>query len=105
MSGINHLKNTDMLADYAASKKVPSAKLAVIVSGVMAILGGLGIMLAILVPYSVTLIVLFLVPITFMMHNFWAESNKNAQMMDKANFMKNVALIAAALAYLFTTVV
>ena len=101
MSGINHLKNKDMLAGYAASKKVPSPKLAVIVSGIMVILGGLGLLLAILVPYSVALIVLFMIPVTFMMHNFWAESDKNAQAMDKVNFMKNMALIAGALAYLF----
>ncbi|MEI8338073.1 MAG: DoxX family protein [bacterium] len=101
MSGINHLKHLDMLTGYAASKKVPSPKLAVIASGVMVILGGLGVMLAILVPYSVALIVLFLIPVTFMMHNFWADSDKNSHMTNKANFMKNMALLAGALAYLF----
>ena len=101
MSGINHLKHRDMLAHYAASKKVPSPKLAVVVSGVMVILGGAGILLALYVPVSVALIVLFLIPVTFMIHNFWTITDANAHATDKANFMKNMALLAGALAYLF----
>lgn len=101
MSGISHLSNRNMLAGYAASKKVPSPKLAVVVSGIIAILGGAGVFLALYVPVSVTLIVLFLLPITFMIHNFWAVSDPQARMMDRVNFMKNIALIAGALAYLF----
>ncbi|MFA6463685.1 MAG: DoxX family protein [Candidatus Paceibacterota bacterium] len=101
MSGINHLKHKKMLAGYAASKKVPSPKLAVVVSGVMVILGGLGIMLALYVPASVALIVLFMVPVTFMMHNFWTESDPSVHASEKGNFMKNMALLAGALAYLF----
>ena len=101
MSGVNHIKYRNMLAGYAASKKVPSPKLAVVVSGVMVILGGAGVLLALYVPVSVALIVLFLIPVTFMMHNFWTISDSNAHAMDKANFMKNIALIAGALAYLF----
>ena len=101
ISGVNHLTHRNMLAGYAASKKVPSPKLAVVVSGVIAILGGLGVMLALFVPVSVALIVLFLLPITFMMHNFWALPDANARAMEQVSFMKNIALLAASLAYLF----
>lgn len=101
MSGINHLTHRNMLAGYAASKKVPSPKLAVVVSGVMVILGGAGILLALYVPVSVALIVLFMIPVTFMIHNFWTVSDPSARSMEQVSFMKNMALTAATLAYLF----
>ena len=101
ISGINHLTKRDMLAGYAASKKVPSAKLAVVVSGIMAIVGGLGVLLALYVPLSVALLVLFLLPVTFMIHNFWTITDPQARAMEQVSFMKNMALLAGALAYLF----
>src|SRR2546422_7230278 len=43
------------------------------------------------------LIVLFLVPVTFMMHNFWTVSDPAVAQDQMAHFMKNLALIGSAL--------
>ncbi|MEI6479202.1 MAG: DoxX family membrane protein [bacterium] len=90
MSGIKHFTSRDQLASYASSKKIPSPKLAVVISGIVIILGGLGIMLSLYVPESVALIVLFLIIVTFSVHNFWTISDRNARSMDQVNFMKNM---------------
>jgi len=42
------------------------------------------------------LIMLFLVCVTPVMHDFWNEADAGARMAQFANFMKNVALFAAA---------
>ena len=76
----------------------------VIISGVMALLGGLGIVLGFQVGISVLLIVLFLIPVTFIMHNYWTETDPAAKMNSKVAFMKNIALIGGALAFLAATV-
>lgn len=97
MQGLNHLMKGDMLAGYAQSKGVPSPKLAVYVSGLMILLGGLGVILGVYIPYSVTLIAIFLVVITFKMHTFWTVQDPMAKMGDMVNFYKNLALLGADL--------
>ncbi len=101
VSGWSHLRHSGAMAGYAASKKVASPKAMVIISGLMVFLGGLGILLGYHVGISVLLIVLFLIPVTFIMHNYWAETDPAAKMANKVNFMKNMALIGGALAFLF----
>lgn len=55
---------------YAASKGVPTASVAVPLSGIIALLGGLNILSGYKAKYGAWLIVLFVVPVTVMMHNF-----------------------------------
>ncbi len=96
-SGFNHFKNEKMLTGYTKSKGVPYPRLAVLLSGAMMILGGLGFVLNTNIKESSILLIIFLVPTTFMIHNFWKESNQNNKMNDQINFMKNIALIGALL--------
>ena len=97
MSGYNHFKNVGMLAGYAGSKGVPSPKLAVLASGALIIAGGLGVMTGRFIIYSLWAIIIFLIPVTFMMHQFWKVSDPNMKMMETVNFKKNLALLGAAL--------
>jgi uncharacterized membrane protein YphA (DoxX/SURF4 family) len=53
---------------YAASQGVPLASLAVPVSGILALLGGLSIALGYKTKLGALALVAFLVPVTFMMH-------------------------------------
>lgn len=102
-SGINHFRNQKSLAGYAKFKKVPMPEIAVLVTGVMLVVGGAGILLAISPAYtnaSALILTLFMVPTTFMMHNFWEEKDAQAKMNDQIAFMKNVALIGALLMFL-----
>jgi len=82
---------------YAAAKGVPLASLAVPVSGAMAILGGLSILLGFKSKYGAWLIVVFLVPITLMIHNFWTLADPMARQIQYLNFIKNVSMLGAAL--------
>ncbi|GBC84556.1 Inner membrane protein YphA [bacterium HR11] len=94
--GLNHFLNLNMFTGYAQSKGVPAPRLAVIVSGLMILLGGLSILLGFHFRWGALLIVLFLIPVTFKMHNFWAETG-DMRMIDMVNFTKNLALLGAAL--------
>ena len=86
-----------MLADYAASKDVPSPKLAVIGSGLLLLIGALGILFGVYIPWAVGALVLFLVPVTFQMHAFWKASDPMVKMGERVNFMKNLVLLGAVL--------
>ncbi len=82
---------------YAASKGVPLASLTVPISGAMAILGGLSILLGFKAKYGAWLIVVFLIPVTLMIHNFWTVADPMARQMQYLNFIKNVSMLGAAL--------
>ncbi len=99
-NALNHFRNLNMLAGYAGSKGVPAPKLAVAGTGVLLLLGGLSILLGIQPTIGSILIVVFLVPVAFMMHNFWAVQDGQMKMMEMVNFMKNMALAASALMFL-----
>ena len=96
-SGINHFVGLEGMAGYAASKGVPAPSLAVAFSGLLILLGGLSIVLGFWSRVGAWLIVLFLVTVSFMMHNFWAVSDPQAASGETVNFMKNMALLGAAL--------
>jgi putative oxidoreductase len=93
----NHFKNVDGMAGYAASKGMPMPKVAVIVSGLMLLLGGLGILLGAYVGAAIFLLVLFLLGTLVKMHTYWKVEDPMARMGERINFYKNLALIGALL--------
>ena len=82
---------------YSASKGVPLATLFVPLSGVIAFLGGLSILLGYKAKIGGWLIVIFLVPVTLMMHSFWTETDPMIAMTQQIMFLKNVSMVGAAL--------
>lgn len=100
LNAYNHFKNHTALAGYAGSMKVPYPKTAVIGTGVLLLIGGLGILLWFAVPIAVLAIALFLIPTSFMMHAYWKVSDQMARMNQKIQFQKNMAILAGALAFL-----
>lgn len=81
---------------YAASAGVPAAGVMVPLSGIVELLGGLSILLGFKAKWGAWLIVLFLIPVTFMLHAFWKIPDPMQRQMDMANFMKNIALLGTA---------
>jgi len=81
----------------AVAQGVPLASIAVPLSGIIAILGGLSVALGYKAKWGACLLVLFLIPVTLMMHNFWAISDPMMAQMQQIMFMKNLALLGAAL--------
>jgi len=96
-SGIAHLTKLEAMTGYAKYKKVPAAKLGVIVSGLMILIGGLYIALGIYADLGALLIALFLIPTSFLMHAFWKETDATAKQNESIAFFKNLAMAGAAL--------
>jgi putative oxidoreductase len=73
------------------------ASVAVPLSGVVAIAGGLSILLGYRAKLGAWLIVLFLVPVSLMMHKFWAVTDPMMAQIQMILFMKNVSMLGGAL--------
>jgi putative oxidoreductase len=95
MAGSNHFSRQTIA--YAASQGVPLASIAVPLSGVLAIAGGLSILLGYRAKLGAWLIVLFLIPVTLMLHKFWAVQDPMMAQIQMILFMKNVAMLGGAL--------
>ena len=96
-SGIAHLTKLNDMTGYAQFKKVPAPKLAVIVTGLMLIIGALYIVFGVYADLGALLLAIFLVPSAFMMHNFWTIQDPQAKQGEMINFFKNLSLAGAAL--------
>lgn len=95
MAGPSHF--TANTIAYAAGKGVPLAGLAVPLSGIIAMAGGLSIALGYRAKLGGWLIALFLVPVTVMIHDFWAMADPNMAQMNQVMFMKNLSMLGGAL--------
>jgi uncharacterized membrane protein YphA (DoxX/SURF4 family) len=97
MSGINHFTKLETMTGYAKYKKLPAAKLGVLLSGVMILIGGIYIVLGYYADLGALLIAIFLVLASVIFHNFWAETDATAKQTEMLNFMKGLALAGGAL--------
>ncbi|AYY12041.1 DoxX family protein [Actinobacteria bacterium YIM 96077] len=97
-SGVNHLTQSQAMAGYASHRGVPAARAAVVVSGIVMLVGALMVLLGIWADLGALLLLIFLVPTAVLMHAFWRESDAQARQSEQIQFMKDVALAGAALA-------
>jgi putative oxidoreductase len=95
--GILHFTKRAMFTQYAASKKVPAPTAAVFGTGAMLVVGGLSLLLAVYPGIGLWVIAAYLVCTTPIMHNFWSASDPSQRTIETAQFLKNVALLGAAL--------
>lgn len=96
-NAFNHFAQGKMMIPYAKSKGVPLAEIAVPGTGLLLLIGGLSFLTGLYPTIGIAALVLFLVPTTFMMHNFWAVQDPQMKMVEMVNFNKNLALLGILL--------
>ena len=92
-----HFFQLNTMRGYAQSKGVPAPRLAVLGSGALLLIGGLTIIADFHPTLGIAALVLFYLPVTFMMFPFWKEHDPTARSAEMINFMKNIALMGSAL--------
>ncbi|AAV44467.1 putative membrane protein YphA (DoxX/SURF4 family) [Haloarcula quadrata] len=95
-TGLNHFFETEEMTGYAEYKGLPAPKAGVLLSGVLLILGGLGIIAGVLPAVSAVVIAGFLIVSALIFHDFWAVSEEEQQT-EMTQFLKNIALAGGAL--------
>ena len=95
LAALGHFSSPEIA--FAASQGVPLAWIAVPFSGLMALVGGFSIALGYKARAGAVLVILFLVPVTLMMHQFWTATDPMIAADQMAHFVKNVSLIGSAL--------
>jgi putative oxidoreductase len=93
---LGHVIHWQQTVAYAAAQGVPMAPAMVGVATVLAIVGALSVLLGYHAHLGAWLLVLFLVPVTLMMHAFWAAMPTEATV-QQAMFFKNLSMLGGAL--------
>ena len=99
-AAFHHFTAVGQMAHYAAARGVPAPEAAIIVAGMLLLIAGLSFLTGVFPRLGVAAIVLFLVPVTLIMHAFWADRNPMMRQNDIINFTKNVALLGSSLMFL-----
>jgi putative oxidoreductase len=95
LSAVGHFSSMEIA--YAAQQGVPMASLLVPLAGVLALAGGLSVLLGYKAKVGAWMLILFLIPVTLTMHAFWAATDPAMAQMQQIHFMKNISLLGAAL--------
>ena len=96
-NGAKHFKNYAGVRGYCAFKHVPMPGAAAILSGLWLLASGASVALGFRPEIGLVLIVVFLLVVTPVMHDFWNAADPSQRLGEKINFEKNAALLGAAL--------
>ena len=81
----------------ATLKGIPSSYILVPLVGVFELLGGLSILTGFMAKWGAWLIILILLPVTLIMHDFWNIEDPVRHQYVLMTFMRNLSIIGAAL--------
>src|SRR5215475_346849 len=97
MNSFNHFAQVNMLTGYAKSKGIPAPALAVGGSGVLLFLGGLSLLLGYHPTIGAALLVIFLLGVSFGIHNFWTVQDQQVKLGEMTHFLKNMSILGLLL--------
>ena len=97
LGGINHFTKAEAMTGYAQFKGVPQPKLANLVSGALLVASGLSIILGIVADLGALVATVLLVVMAVMMHDFWKQSDPQAQQTEMIGFLKNISMAGGGL--------
>ncbi|MGB9734640.1 MAG: DoxX family protein [bacterium] len=96
---IEHLTQINSMAGYAASAGVPFPKLAIVVTGLMLLIGSISVLLGWKTAYGAIILILFLIPVTYQVHflGMLHATDPMQKQMQMTNMLKNIGLIGGAI--------
>jgi len=96
LSGLGKLPHFHDIAGMMASKGIPLASVALVITLLIEIGGGLLLLTGYKARYAAFVIALWLIPVTFVFHHFWGIPAEQQQD-QMVNFLKNVAIMGGLL--------
>lgn len=100
MMGMSHFGNLAEMTASVAEVGLPAPMVAVIVAGILLVIAGVSFILGYHPPIGVVAAVLFLVPVNFVMHDFWTIDDPVARQNELMTFLRNTAIMGSVLVFL-----
>lgn len=96
ISGWEKIGGFEGTVGYIASKGLPLPQVAAAAALVVELAGGILLIIGWQTRWAATALLLFLIPTTFIFHNFWAVEPAQ-QSMEQIHFLKNLAIMGGML--------
>ena len=96
LSGWGKIGGFEGTVGYIASKGLPLPEVAAAAALVVELAGGILLIVGWQTRWAATALLLFMIPTTFIFHNFWAVEPAQ-QSMQQIHFMKNIAIMGGML--------
>jgi putative oxidoreductase len=96
ISGFFKVGGYSQIVGYAAAVHLPAPGVAIAMAAAVELACGLAILAGFKTRASAWLLFLYLLPVTYIFHNFWAVQGQEQQM-QMVNFLKNVAIMGGLL--------
>lgn len=98
-AGMRKICNWNGTQDYMRTKQTKYIKALLPIAVALQMIGGLLLLLGIYVRIGALLLILFTLPATIQMHDFWHLAGKE-RIAEKAHFLKDLAIIGGLLLFL-----
>jgi len=95
-SGIGKIFGWSATAGYMASKGLPLVPVLLVGAIVVEVVGGLAILFHIYARWAALVLVVYLIPVTLIFHDFWAVPAEQQQI-QMIMFLKNLAIMGGLL--------
>lgn len=95
-NAFNHASRLEMMSGYAGMKGVPLPRFAVLGAGVVLFLIGAALIFD-LSELGAVAALLFFIPVSVKMHDFWTVQDPQARAGEMTQFMKNLAILSGLL--------
>jgi putative oxidoreductase len=96
ISGFFKVGGYAQIVAYATAVHLPAPGVAIAAAAAVELAGGLAILAGFKTRFAAWVLFLYLIPVTYVFHNFWAVQGQEQQM-QMVNFLKNVAIMGAML--------
>jgi len=96
LSGVGKLADWSGTAGYMASKHMPAVPFFLLAAVTFELLGGLSVLTGFKARWGALALIVFLIPVTLIFHNFWAYEGME-QKTQMINFLKNLAIMGGLL--------
>lgn len=93
LSGVGKFVDYNSTAQYMAAKGMTMVPFFLIVAAVVELLGGLSLLLGYRTRWGAALLILYLIPVTGIFHDFWMIEDPAMRQMQVIEFLKNIAIM------------
>jgi putative oxidoreductase len=96
-SGVNHFIHVNDMVGSVQSAGLPAPRLAILGTGALLVVCGMGVLLGVATRLCAALLALFLVTAALTMHRFWGLADPQAAQAQLGHFMANLSMAGGAL--------
>ncbi len=93
LSGVGKFMAYDQTASYMAAKGITFIPFFLVAAALVELIGGLSLLFGCKIRWGATLLLLYLIPVTVLFHDFWSQTDPATEKLQMIMFMKNLAIM------------